>query len=426
MRQTVVLTCFVFCFGLITSQVSINTSANPPDPSSMLDVSDTERGLLIPRLSLSQRNAIVMPATALLIYQTDNQAGFYFNKGTPVSPEWISLSTLSDIIHLEDRIPIDSLPYNITAPGSYYVTENLLGPVGITISSSHVTLDLNGYALKGTPGNTSEGIEVTAAVTNITIRNGSIVTWGREGIRAITATSSSISQLQILNNAYDGLTAGNNNLLSYVVASNNGFDGIDLGENASIFHCTTANNLNDGIEADAGSNLTSCSASNNSQHGIRTTGPSSISNCTSSENNNHGFSCGSGSVVKQSTASNNTQDGFYLSHSCLASENNARNNGNHGFEWLSECLITSNSATLNGNSGFSTTFSGGKVDGNTSSVNINHGFNIQNAGGTLVIRNTASGNGLNAFNVLPGNSFAAIVTSSTINTNSNPFANFQL
>ena len=82
MRQTFVLTCFVFWFGLITSQVSINTSANPPDPSSMLDVSDTERGLLIPRLNLSQRNAIVMPATALLIYQTDSQPGFYFNKGT--------------------------------------------------------------------------------------------------------------------------------------------------------------------------------------------------------------------------------------------------------------------------------------------------------------------------------------------------------
>jgi hypothetical protein len=35
----------------------------------------------------------------LLIYQTDNQPGFYYNKGTPLLPEWISLSTLSRSCH---------------------------------------------------------------------------------------------------------------------------------------------------------------------------------------------------------------------------------------------------------------------------------------------------------------------------------------
>ncbi len=103
-----------------------------------------------------------MPANALLIYQTDSTPGFYFNRGTSASPEWIFLGGGPGGNHLEDRIPIDSLPYTITTAGSYYVTAHLTGPVGINISSSNVTLDLNGYTLLGTAGNSSEGIEVTA------------------------------------------------------------------------------------------------------------------------------------------------------------------------------------------------------------------------------------------------------------------------
>ncbi len=426
MRQTLLVAYLMFSFELITSQVSINTTGNSADPSSMLDVADTERGLLIPRLTLVQRDGIMMPANALLIYQTDNQPGFYYNRGTSVAPDWVSISSVSDIVHLEDRIPIDSLPYDITSPGSYYVTDNLTGSVGINISSSHVTLDLNGYALRGAAPNTSEGIEVTVGVTNITIRNGSVVSWGREGIKAVLANNSSFSHLQIIANAYDGIAAGSNNLLSHVVAGNNGFDGIDAGSSASVFHCTASNNTNDGIETDSGSSLVDCTARDNGQHGIRTTGASSISNCASADNTNHGFSCGAGSVVKQNTATDNGQNGFYLFNSSLASENNSRNNGNHGFEWLNDCVIESNSSALNGSSGFSTTFTGGKLDNNTSTSNSQHGFNIQNTGGCLIIRNTASGNTISAFNVLPNNSFATVVTALTINTNTNPFANFQL
>ncbi len=424
------LSLFVIFFSLTLSltygQVSINTTANPPDPSSMLDISGPGYGLLIPRMTLSQRNAISMPATALLIYQTNNNPGFYFNRGTPVSPQWIFLSTMPVESHQEDRIPIDSLPYTISVTGSYYVTANLNGPVGITITTSNVTLDLNGYTLKGTPGNTSEGIKVTIAATNIVIRNGGVTRWGKEGIKASMASNSNFTELQILNNSLDGLTAGNNNLASFIVASNNTFDGIDFGESASIYHCTAANNQNDGIEADAGSSISECTARDNVQHGIRTTGSSTLSLNTCTENNGHGFSCGSGSNVSQNTASNNGLCGFYLSNSGMATDNVSRNNGNHGFEWLNDCVLQSNSASLNAWSGFNTAYTGGKLDNNSSSVNLQHGYNIQNAGGCVITRNTATGNGINAFNVAGGNTFATVVTSATINTNTNPFANFQL
>ncbi len=44
--------------------------------------------MLLPRMTQSQRNAISSPATGLMIYQTDNSSGFYYNSGTSGSPVW--------------------------------------------------------------------------------------------------------------------------------------------------------------------------------------------------------------------------------------------------------------------------------------------------------------------------------------------------
>jgi trimeric autotransporter adhesin len=66
----------------LTAQVAVNTSGDAANTSAMLDVSSTDKGILIPRVTKSQRDAIDTPATGLLIYQTDNTPGFYFYNGT--------------------------------------------------------------------------------------------------------------------------------------------------------------------------------------------------------------------------------------------------------------------------------------------------------------------------------------------------------
>ena len=53
------------------AQMAIDTVGSQPDNSAMLDVKSTTKGLLIPRMTQTQRNAINAPATGLLIYQTD-------------------------------------------------------------------------------------------------------------------------------------------------------------------------------------------------------------------------------------------------------------------------------------------------------------------------------------------------------------------
>lgn len=62
---------------------------NPnPDASAALDVTSTTQGMLVPRMTASQRGLIASPATGLLVYQTDGTAGFYFYNGTA----WASLN----------------------------------------------------------------------------------------------------------------------------------------------------------------------------------------------------------------------------------------------------------------------------------------------------------------------------------------------
>ena len=88
--------CFLiaslFLSFIASSQgVVISASSGTPDPSSMLDVQSTTRGILVPRMTQAQRNGIALPQTGLLIFQSDNVAGFYYNSGNTTSPVWTPL-----------------------------------------------------------------------------------------------------------------------------------------------------------------------------------------------------------------------------------------------------------------------------------------------------------------------------------------------
>jgi hypothetical protein len=70
----------------LNAQTGIGTTT--PDVSAKLDISSTTKGLLVPRMTATERGAIATPAKGLLIYQTDGDAGFYVNTGTSSSIVW--------------------------------------------------------------------------------------------------------------------------------------------------------------------------------------------------------------------------------------------------------------------------------------------------------------------------------------------------
>jgi len=73
--------------AIIEGNVGIGTNA--PNAKAQLDISSTTSGVLIPRMTQAQCNAIISPPNGLLIYQTDNTPGFYYYNGST----WGSISS---------------------------------------------------------------------------------------------------------------------------------------------------------------------------------------------------------------------------------------------------------------------------------------------------------------------------------------------
>jgi hypothetical protein len=59
--------------------VAVNTTGNTADPSAMLDVNATNKGILIPRVTST--SSITSPVVGLLIFQTTVPIGFYYYDG---------------------------------------------------------------------------------------------------------------------------------------------------------------------------------------------------------------------------------------------------------------------------------------------------------------------------------------------------------
>lgn len=64
----------------LNAQVAVTTDGTDADASAMLDVKSTEKGMLIPRMTTAERDAIATPATGLLVYVSDAN-NFYFFDG---------------------------------------------------------------------------------------------------------------------------------------------------------------------------------------------------------------------------------------------------------------------------------------------------------------------------------------------------------
>jgi hypothetical protein len=83
-------------FLVLNSQAQVAIGASTADGSAKLDITSTDKGLLIPRMTALQRAAISTPAVGLLVFQTDtgtDGAGFYFYNNSA----WNRLSTVASL-----------------------------------------------------------------------------------------------------------------------------------------------------------------------------------------------------------------------------------------------------------------------------------------------------------------------------------------
>lgn len=127
MRQYLVIVTLLITVNISYAQVGIGTSS--PAGSSQLDVSSTTKGLLPPRMTTSQRDAISSPATGLQIYNTDNRAIEIFSGSTG---EWFSFGRGKGGVSSNTALGVKTLFMNTTgqdntATGYYSLFNNTTG-----------------------------------------------------------------------------------------------------------------------------------------------------------------------------------------------------------------------------------------------------------------------------------------------------------
>lgn len=75
--------------------LAVNTDGSTAHASALLDVKSNTRGLLIPRMTKTEKNAVGSPATGLMIFQTGpDSTGFHYYNGSGWT--WLANSTVPD------------------------------------------------------------------------------------------------------------------------------------------------------------------------------------------------------------------------------------------------------------------------------------------------------------------------------------------
>jgi hypothetical protein len=75
------------------AQTGIGTTT--PNAAAKLEIAATDKGLLIPRMTKAQREAITLSSAAngLMVYQTNDVSGFYVNTSTTTTVSWLRVNT---------------------------------------------------------------------------------------------------------------------------------------------------------------------------------------------------------------------------------------------------------------------------------------------------------------------------------------------
>lgn len=145
--KAALVTAMLVLFALAAqAQVGIGTST--PDGSSQLDITSAEKGILIPRMSSTERGNIANPAQGLLVYQTDAPIGFYYYSINT----WTRLTNTADI----------AAPASPVIPSGYAANTN--GPaIPVVLNGTDIPFP-NAQKLSG--GFTMDGTNTVMTVAN--------------------------------------------------------------------------------------------------------------------------------------------------------------------------------------------------------------------------------------------------------------------
>ncbi|MEZ5015199.1 MAG: hypothetical protein R2794_12995 [Chitinophagales bacterium] len=205
-------------FGAVRAQTntfppsgSAGIGTTTPDPSALLELSGTSGGLLAPRMTKAQRDAITAPADGLLIFQTNAKPGFYYCYAGNWQPLAFSgankqLGNLQNTAINADLVPENDGSINL---GSAAKKWNTAYVDQITFGDGSMQNTASGGGVAYTAG---PGIDISAGVISNTAMDLPVTISGGAGI-AVTGSYPSYS-LSLIPTGGSGWNLNGNNALT--------------------------------------------------------------------------------------------------------------------------------------------------------------------------------------------------------------------
>jgi hypothetical protein len=187
-----------------TAQIAINNDNSTADPSAILDVKSTVKGILVPRMTTTQRTNISNAALGLLVFDTDTET-FWFNTNTG----WLELRNNDQTLSLNSNTLSLSNGGSVSLSG-YVNTDNQT----LSFSANTLTLTNGGTVnLSGYLDNTDNQILALSSNT-LSLSNG-----GSVNLSSYVNTDN--QALSLSNNALTLANGGTVSLSSYLDNTDN-------------------------------------------------------------------------------------------------------------------------------------------------------------------------------------------------------------
>jgi len=267
----------------------------------------------------------------------------------------------------------DAAGFPVTVDGasgrSLRLTSDLQVPdantTAVQVGAPDVSLDLNGFSIRGvtectshplvqtltcTPSGSGRGVSVDPALSpaprGLEIRNGSVVGMGGHGV--VLGAGGRALDLRVAHNAGTGIEIQEPGAtVADCNVGPNGKDGIDVGASAVVTGNAVYKNRDRGIAAGSGSTLQANTSAKNGGNGIEAGDGSVLQGNASERNGLSGIVAGYGAVLKANTAHLNDHKGIFAGAGSRLSGNAAHKNAGTGFVLDATAAYDNNTAVAN-------------------------------------------------------------------------------
>lgn len=140
--KKIIILALTLLSGLFGSTAQVGIGTETPDLSSILEIESTSQGILIPRMTTAQRDAIASPAEGLQIYNITNNSSDIFSNGTWKSFSFSKDSNLVYVYSLADLPSPEGSAITLDETKMYVFSG------AVDISPNYI--NINGAGLRGT------------------------------------------------------------------------------------------------------------------------------------------------------------------------------------------------------------------------------------------------------------------------------------